>query len=420
MDWFLLRVGTVEMKEVINERNFIEEILRVEAALAEAEAELGVIPEEAAKEIVSKASMEYLDFHEIKQRVEKTGGHFLVAIIESWAQKIGDAGEFVHWGATTQDIADTALVLLTRDANRLITGDLLEIKKALAALAWRHRDTPMAGRTHLVHALPMTFGLKVSVWLDEVARHLERFKEMEKRLYVGNLTGAVGTFASFGENGPEIERLTMRKLRLGVANVCWHSARDRFAENLNLLSMIASTLSKIAGQVLTLMRPEIAEIEEPIPLGHVGSSTMPQKRNPVMSEVTVAFARIVRAYAGAMTESMETFDERGFNTWFGEFILIPDTYLLMSSIVGNMKAVTSKLVVHPENMKKNLEISGGMINSEAVMMALAKKIGRQKAHHVLYDCVSKAQAEKKSFVKVLLEDEVVTKYLNKRALEEIA
>ncbi|RLG60953.1 hypothetical protein DRN86_01220 [Candidatus Geothermarchaeota archaeon] len=205
------------------------------------------------------------------------------------------------------------MMLLVREAYDLILKDLSEIKNALIDLARRYKNTPMAGRTHSVHAVPMTFGFKVSVWLDEISRHIERFEEMKKRLFVGNITGAVGTFASFGEKGPEIQKLTLEKLGLGVPAIFWHAARDRIAEFLNLLAMTASTLSKIADQILILMRPEILEIEEPIPPGHVGSSTMPQKRNPFLSEMSVALTRIIRAYAHIMTESMETLDERNFS-----------------------------------------------------------------------------------------------------------
>lgn len=419
LDWFLMRLGTAEMRSIFNEKSFIEKILKVEAALAEAEGELGVIPRAAAREIVSKASIENLDLTKVKDRVEKTGGHYLVAIIEPWRDKIGEVGEYVHWGATTQDISDTAMVLLVKDANELILKDLEEIQKALMAMARQYKDTPMAGRSHAVHALPMTFGLKVAVWLDEVTRHVERFEEIEKRLYVGNMTGAVGTFASFGEKGPDVQRLTMARLGLGVPGICWHAARDRFAEYLNLLAVAASTLSKIATQVLLLMRTEIAEIEEPIPPGHVGSSTMPQKRNPFMSEFSIALARVIRGYAHTMAESMETYDERGFNTWFSEFIIIPESCLLMSTVASYLKTILQKLVVHPETMKKNLNLSDGLINSEAIMMALAKKIGRQNAHHILYDCAEKVLHEKKSFRQVLLEHEIVTKHLSKQEIEKL-
>ncbi|MEM3586768.1 MAG: adenylosuccinate lyase [Candidatus Bathyarchaeia archaeon] len=420
VDWVLFKhnLASPDMRDVFNERNFIEKILKVEVALAEAEAELGIIPEKAAREIAKKASIEYIDLEKVEQRVQKTG-HFLVAIIESWREKIGETGEFLHWGATTQDISDTAMILLIKDACDLILRDLFEIKGFLVDLAKKYKDTPMAGRTHCVHAVPMTFGLKVGVWLDEISRHIERLKEIQKRLFVGNITGAVGTFASFGPKGPEIQKLTLRKLGLEVPAICWHAARDRLAEFLNLLAIIASTLSKIANQVLILMRPEILEIEEPIPPGHVGSSTMPQKRNPFLSETSVALARIIRAHAHIMTESMETLDERNFSTWFVEFVIIPECCLFLSIILKNLKTILQKLEVHPENMRRNLEISEGLINAEAVMMALAPKIGRQKAHHIVYDCAMKAQKEKKPFRDVLLENETITKHISKRDLEKL-
>jgi adenylosuccinate lyase len=265
----------------------------------------------------------------------------------------------------------------------------------------------------------MTFGLKVGVWLDEISRHIERFKEIQKRLFVGNITGAVGTFASFGPKGPEVQKLTLKKLGLEVPAICWHAARDRLAEFLNLLAIIASTLSKIANQVLILMRPEILEIEEPIPPGHVGSSTMPQKRNPFLSETSVALARIIRAYAHTMTESMETLDERNFSTWFVEFVIMPESCLFLSIILKNLKIILQKLEVHPENMKRNLELTEGLINAEAVMMALAQKIGRQRAHHIVYDCAMKAQKEKRPFRDVLLENKIITEHISKQDLKKL-
>jgi len=420
VDWVLFKhnLASPEMRNIFNERSFIEKILKVEAALAEAEAELGIIPEKAAREIVEKASLEYIDLERVEQRVRSTG-HFLMAIIESWREKIGESGEFTHWGVTTQDISDTAMMLLIREACSLILSDLVEIKNSLTILADKYKDTPMAGRTHCVHAVPMTFGFKAGVWLDEVSRHIERFKEIQKRLFVGNITGAVGTFAGFGPKGPEVQKLTLKKLGLEAPAICWHAARDRIAEFLNLLAIIASTLSKIANQVLILMRPEILEIEEPIPPGHVGSSTMPQKRNTFLSETSIALARIIRAYAHTMTESMETLDERNFSTWFVEFVIIPESCLFTSIILKNLKTILQKLEVHPENMERNLELTGGLINAEAVMMALAQKIGRQRAHSIVYDCAMKAQREKRPFIDVLLENKTITEHISKQDLKKL-
>lgn len=424
VDWFLFDLATPAMKDVFNERKFIETVLKVEVVLAQAQSELGVIPRAAASAISEKASFKLLDLNNMRNRVEVTGGHFLVAIIESWRKKIGEQGEWLHWGATTQDIVDTAMVLLIREANQQLMRDLLEIKKSTMRLAKLHKTTPIAGRTHAVHAVPMTFGLKVSVWLDEIVRNIQRLREIERRLYVGNLTGAVGTFASLGTKGPNVQELTLKKLGLRIPNVCWHAARDRFAEYINLLALIASTLSKVALQVILLTRTETGELEEPVPPGHVGSSTMPQKRNPVMSEISIALARLVRANAHAMTESMETFDERGFNTWFAEFVIIPESCLLVSQIAYYLKTTLESLVVHPDKMRDNLLLSGGSINAEAIMMALAPKMGRQRAHHLVRTCALESQVGNKSFERVLLEDKVIRKHLTevdiKRLLDPVS
>ena len=420
VDWILFKhnLGSSEMREIFNEKTFIEKILKVEAALAEAEAELGIIPRDAAEEIVRKASLEYIDLEEVEEGIRRTG-HFLVPVIESWRGRIGEYGEYIHWGVTTQDIMDTVMMLLVKEAYSLILRDLLDIRNSLIALASRYRDTPMAGRTHCVHAVPITFGFKVCVWLDEVSRHIERLEEVKGRLLVGNITGAVGTFASFDGKGVEVQRIVLRKLGLESPNICWHAARDRFAEFLNLLAIISSTLSKIANQILILMRPEILEVEEPIPPGHVGSSTMPQKRNPFLSEISIALTRLIRAYAHTMTECMETLDERNLNTWFTEFIIIPESCLLLSTVLSNLKSTLQKLIVHPENMRRNLELTDGLINAEALMMFLAKRIGRLRAHSIIYRCAMKAQEENRSFKEVLLEDEAIRKHITGKDLEKL-
>ncbi len=411
-------LSTPEMREVFEEKNYVQKMLDVEAALAYAEAEIGMIPTEAAKEIAEKADVTLIDFEEVKRLLKKTG-HFVMAVILSWSNVCKKSGEYIHWGVTSQDITDTATVLLIRDAYALILNDLKIIKDHLSHLAIKYKETPIVGRTHITHAVPMTFGLKVAVWLDEINRHQERFHEMKKRLLVGNITGAVGTFASFDHKGLEVQRLTLEKLGLNIPSVSWHSERDGLGEFINGLALTASTLSKIAQQILILMRPEILEIEEPIPPGAIGSSTMPQKKNPKLSERTIALTRILRGFTVAMSEAIETIDERSFSTQFSEFIIIPESCLLMSAILRNMKTILGGLVVHPENMGKNLSLSKGLINSERVMIALGKRIGRQTAHEVIYHVTMKAWEENRSFEEVLLEDKTIKKYFSAEEIKNL-
>ena len=416
--FFSEALSTPEMRQIFDEKNYIQKILDVESALAYAEGELGLIPREAAKEIFEKASVESIDFAEVKKLLAKTG-HFIVAIITCWSKICGKHGEYIHWGATSQDVTDTATILLIRDAHALIMNDLKIIKDYLSNLAIKYKDTPIAGRTHIVHAIPMTFGLKVAVWLDEINRHHQRFDEMKKRLFIGNITGAVGTFASFDQKGLDVQRLTLERLGLGIPSICWHAARDGLGEFINELALTASSLSKIAQQVLILMRPEILEIEEPIPPDAIGSSTMPHKRNPKLSERIVALAKVLRGFAVTMSEALETFDERNFATQFSEIIVIPESCLLMSVILQNMKTIIGGLIVHPENMEKNLSLSKGLINSERVMIELGKYVGRQTAHEIIYHVAMKAWEEDRLFEEILLENETVKKYFSVKEIKAL-
>ncbi len=411
-------LSTPEMRAVYEEKNYIQKIFDVEAALAAAEAELGLIPQDIARDIIKKANLDYVDLTESKEIVARTG-HFLLAITKSWAKKIGPAGQYIHLGVTTQDVHDTAMVLLVRDAYNLIVADLEIIKKNLIKLAVKYKDTPMAGRTHIVHAVPITFGFKVAIWLDEVDRSLQRLNGMKERLLTGNITGAVGTFATFGEKGFEVQRQTLKRLGLNVPNTCWHAARDRFGEYMNELALTASSLSKILQQVLILMRPEIQEISEPTPAGHIGSSTMPQKINPILSEPSIALTRILRGYAHVMTESLETLDERNLSTWYAEFIIIPEGCLFMSAILHNVKLLTEGLHVYPENMLRNLLLSKGMINAENVMMALGNLVGKENAHEIIVDVTRKAWKEEKTLEEALLEHEVVRKHLKREEIRKL-
>ena len=411
--------GTPEMREVFCEDHYIETFLEVEAALARAEATAGLIPANAAEEITKRASLEYVDKDRIEELVSETG-HTAMSIIGAWKESFGDAGEYIHWGATTQDILDTTVVLQLREALGIVVRDLESIDDGLAALAETHRDTPMIGRTHYVHAIPMTFGLKVAVWVDELARSLERLEEVKQRLLVGQFFGATGTLASIGETGIEVQRHLQDELDMPIPAVVWQPARDRFAEVLNALAIVASTLSKIATQVLFMHRPEVGEVEEGITEGKVGSSTMPHKKNPRKSEGTVMLARLIRANAHAMTETMETVDERSATTWYAEFSLIPETFLFTSRLLSNVVEVIETIEVYPDRMAENIDIYGGLVASERVMMALADRVGRQTAHEIVYRDAMRAVDEGKDFTEVLLQDSRVTDELDVETIETLS
>ncbi|MDI6754338.1 MAG: adenylosuccinate lyase [Thermodesulfobacteriota bacterium] len=399
-----------EMKAVFNEMNYLQKILDVEVALAEAEGELDLIPSKVVPLIKEQAKAEKFDLNQVRE-VQKKAGHYLVSILKVLEKNCpGDSGQFIHFGATTQDIIDTAMVLLVREALVIATRDLKAILAATLHLADKYKNAPMAGRTHGVHAIPITFGFKVAVWAAELARHLERLKELEPRLLMGNLTGAVGTFASFGPKGFEVQARVMAKLGLRTPLICWHAARDHLAELANWMAMTGSTLAKIANEVRVMMKPEFGEVEEPIKEGTVGSSTMPHKRNPNLSEETMALGKLLRSYAGVMLEAMETEHERDIGTWRCEFLILPEACMVFSAALRNARTMLEGLKVNPERMVKNLYLTQGLIMSETFMFALGEKIGKQKAHDAVYELSMKAVHEGKSFLDVIQEDPEIKKF----------
>ena len=297
--------GTDELRAVFSDENLIQCWLDYEAALARAEAAVGLVPAAAAAEITRQARIENIDLAALRQGIYDTT-HELVPLIWQLASICeGDAGGYVHWGATTQDVTDTGLVLQVKAAYAIVLRDLSDLAGALAELARRERDTILPGRTHGQHALPITFGFKVAIWLAEVRRHIERLEQAAPRVLLGQFAGAAGTLASVGNQGLEIQRLLLAELGLGVPEICWHPARDGFAEYVSLLAMIAMTMSKIAHEVILLQKSEVAELEEPYVRGKVGSSTMPHKRNPMICEGIIAEARMVRGLQNTVLSAME-------------------------------------------------------------------------------------------------------------------
>lgn len=413
------KFATPEMKAVFQELNYLQKILDVEVAVAEAEGELGLIPSRVVPLIKEQAKAEKIDFNQVLE-VQKKAGHYLVSILKSWEKNCpGDSGQFIHYGPTTQDIIDTAMVTLIREALALMKRDLRAILTASLHLAEKYKNTAMAGRTHGVHAVPITFGFKVAVWAGEVARHLERLREMEPRLLTGNLTGAAGTFASFGPQGLEVQERVMAKLGLGTPLICWHAARDNFGELVNWMAMTGTTLAKIANEVRVMMKPEFGEVEEPIKEGTVGSSTMPHKRNPNLSEETIALGKILRSYAGTMLEAMETEHERDVGTWRCEFLILPEACMVFSAALRNTRTLLEGLKVSPERMMQNLFLTQGLIMSETFMFALGEKIGKQKAHEAVYELSMKALHGGKSFGDVIQEDPEMKKIFSSEQLVQL-
>jgi 3-carboxy-cis,cis-muconate cycloisomerase len=399
---FADRFGTPEMFEIFSDRRMVQGWLDAEVALACSEAALGLIPDEAAQIIRSKADASQFDIETLREGIATTD-HPLVSTVWKFAEACGEeAGRYVHWGATTQDIMDTGLVLQLRDALFVVGSRLDAVMGCAAALAESERATVMAGRTHGQQALPITFGLKAGNWLDELLRHDLRMRQLRARLLVGQLGGAAGTLAALGPNGLAVQRGFCEYLGLGVPVVAWHTARDSLAELASVLSMIAATCSRVAGEVVQLQRTEIAELEERQDAGNVGSSTMPHKRNPMTAEGIIATERLVRRSVDTALGGMSGEHERDMSKWQSEWLWIPELLVLVDSTLARTKEVLSGLRVRPDRMIENLGLTEGLLMSEAVMIALGEQLGRQRAHDLLHEMAMEVAEGDQSFESTLL------------------
>ena len=410
--------GTAEMREVFSDRALIERYIEVEIALAKAEARCGVIPEQAAAQIAELSRFESLDLAHMQHETEIVG-YPILPLVEQLSKLCGEAGRYVHWGATTQDIMDTAVVLQVRAALALVERDIQAVRGLLAELAVRYRDTPMAGRTHLQHALPITFGYKVAVWLSMFDRHAERLLELRPRVEVGQFAGAAGTLASLGDKGLEVQEALMAELGLGVPQATWHVARDGLAETLNFLGLVTGSLGKVALDVMMMMTSELGEVYEPFVKGRGASSTMPQKRNPISCELMYAAAKGVRQQAGLMLDAMIQDFERSTGPWQAEWIAIPEAFALSAASLGQAKFMLAGLEVRTERMRQNLDMTRGLIVAEAVMMGLAPALGRQVAHDVVYAACRVANDDGISLLDALLARSEVTERLDRAELERL-
>lgn len=375
--------STDEMREIFSDRSWAQKWLDTEAALAAAQAELGIIPQEKADIIVKHADADLLDIPSIGEFYKSS--ITIVPLLKAFKAVLPDnAGEFVHWGATSQDIVDTGLVLLQRDAYKVILRDMELCREYCLYLAEKYRNTVMAGRTHVVHAIPITFGYKAAVWADELGRNVERLKAMAPRVFVGELAGAIGTLASMPEQGLEVQRRTMEKLGLGVPTIAWHVARDNQAEFVTTLAFCAGTLGRINHEIFSLQHTEILELEEPFFMDKVDSSTMPHKRNPAVLENVLALCRNVRSIAPSIVESMVSENERDWGCFLSEWEAIPRACHMLGCALEKSKHILKNLIVYPKHMERNLFAQKGLMMSECVMMHLAAKLGRMTAHGIVY------------------------------------
>jgi adenylosuccinate lyase len=364
-----------------------------EAALARAQAELGIIPQAAAAEITAKARVADVDLEAIGAEVRRIK-HPLVPALRALQALCADGhGEYLHFGPTTQDVLDTGMMLQVREAHAIFLRDLRAVGRELYRLAETYKTTPMAGRTHAVQALPITFGHKCAVWLAETGRNFERLTQLEQRTFVGSLVGAVGTKASFGEKAFEVDQKVMAQLGLGVADISWQPARDRFVEYVGVLGLIGGSLANIANEIITLSHTEIDELAEPFNEGKLGSSTMPHKRNPAVAESVCTVGRVLRYTVALMHDALLHEHERDASAWRIEWKAVPEACLMTGVMLAQMKYVLAGLEVHAEKMRRNLDALGGFLMSERVMFALADKIGKQTAHEVVYHAAMHGFAE---------------------------
>jgi 3-carboxy-cis,cis-muconate cycloisomerase len=410
--------GTPRMRAIFSDLALIRRYVEVEIALARAQARCGVIPTEAADAIARRCDLDALDFDLLRQETDNVG-YPILPLVHQLVKQCGEAGRYVHWGATTQDIMDTAVVLQMRDGLALIGEDIAALRAILADLALRHRDTPMAGRTHLQQALPITFGYKAAIWLAMLDRHAERLAQLTPRVLVGQFAGAAGTLASIGEQGFAVQAALCEELELGVPVATWHVARDGFAETVNFLGLVTGSLGKIALDVMIMASTEFAEVTEPFVPGRGASSTMPQKRNPISSELMLAAAKGVRQHAGLMLDAMIHDFERATGPWHAEWMAIPESFVLTAGALHQARFALGGLVVDETRMAQNLGVSKGLIVAEAVMMHLAPFIGRQQAHDAVYAACRVVNDTGRPLAEVLANDREITRHFDRAALDRL-
>ena len=410
--------GTPAMRAVFADRRLVERYIEVEIALARAEARCGVIPAEAAVQIAARCSFDALDLETLRRETD-TVGYPILPLVHQLVEQCGEAGRYIHWGATTQDIMDTAVVLQVRDGLALVEQDIETLRAILAGLAAKYRDTPMAGRTHLQHALPITFGYKAAIWLSMFDRHAERLAQLKPRVLTGQFAGAAGTLASLGERGLDVQQAMMEALRLGQPVATWHVARDGLAEAVNFLALVAGSLGKIAYDVILLSATECGELYEPFVTGRGASSTMPQKRNAISSELMLAASKAVRQNAGLMLDAMVADLERATGPWHAEWLAIPESFVLTAGALHQAKFMLGGLIVDEARMKANLASSRGLIVAEAVMMGLAPHMGRQQAHDVVYTACRVVNEQGGTLAEALAREPAITAHIDRAEIDRL-
>ncbi len=410
---------TPAMRAVFSDENRVQKYLDFEAALARAQAKLKIIPQEACDEIVKHCDAKEYDMAKLKEATERIG-YPVLPVVQQLVKLCKDGlGEWSHWGATTQDITDSATVLVMREALDIIEKEIDGIADALAALAKKYRDTPMAGRSNLQQAVPITFGYKVATMLAGFERHKERLAQLKKRLLVVEFGGAAGTLSSLGQDGLKCQEELAKELKLGQPVATWHTVRDTIAEVGCFLGLVTGSCGKIAFDVKLLMQTEVEEVYEPFHEGRGSSSTMPQKRNPISSVYITAQVGIVKQLVAALLEAMVEDHERATGPWEIEWIVLPEIFMLAAGALAQTRFVVSGLQVNEKKMRENLDITKGLIMSEAVMMGLGPTLGRNKAHDMVYDVCRLVVKTGRPLIDLLVEDKEIGKHATRAQLEKM-
>ena len=401
--------STPQMRDVFSAVAMLQGWLDVERALAEVQADVGEIPKSAARRIASESDAGRFDLGKLSAEIVKTG-HPLVPLIGELSARCGEEGAFVHWGATTQDIVDTGLMLQCRNGLRLLRKDVAATIQALLGHARSFRSTPMAGRTHMQHAAPVTFGYKISIWIDELLQVYRRLDGAEKSL-TGQFAGAVGTLASLPDRGPRIRDGLCSRLGLQATPVPWQASRGQIREIADALQELSVAAERIGLEIVRLQSTEVGEASEPISDEHVGSSTMPQKRNPHSCEFMVAGARLMRGAIHVLQAYGVHAHERDMASWAIEWVALPQAFVHASGVASYMRHIGNGLEAFPERMASNLELTQGQIMAESVMMRLARHIGHEQAHKIVAEATRTASARGVPLARVLSEDDRVIAHL---------
>ncbi|MBD3260605.1 MAG: adenylosuccinate lyase [Candidatus Altiarchaeales archaeon] len=413
------RYGRAEVKKIFEEETRVKYMLLTEAALAQAHASVGNIPQAAADEIKEKAKLDYVCLDRVKA-IEAEIHHDVMALVKALDEQCGDSGKYIHLGATSNDVTDTALALQIRDYIFLLEKNLLDLRNVLLSQAEKHKKTVCVGRTHAQHAVPTTYGLKFGIWAAEMQRHLERLNEIKPRILVGQMTGAVGTQAAFGEHAAEIQRQVMVELGLGSVDLSNQVIqRDRHSEFMLHLALISESLNKFSTEIRNLQRTEIMEVAEGFRKKQVGSSTMPHKMNPIYAERICGLSRIVKSCGVTSLENIPLWHERDLTNSSPERIILPEAAIILDYILQLSIDLMENLVFHPENIKRNLEMTGGRIMAESVMISLVEAgVSRQKAHEMVRECALESVREKTSFKDKLLAHKEVSTHLSEKQVDE--